>query len=424
MIIAGRNISKYFPIKSGSLFGKPLMLKAVNEVNIEVNEGEIVGVVGESGSGKTTLGRLLVGLLTPTSGHIFFDIPDDKLKEYDEYLVNGEKEKYQKIEREYSILNKSGNKLKSIRKSMNIVFQDPYSSLDPRYNVIDIIMEPLIASGQLSSDKRYARAMELLDEVGLPRDFAYRYPHELSGGQRQRVAIARGIATFPKFLVLDEPTSALDVSVQAQILSLLLRIREKYNIGMLLITHNIAVISYMADRVNVMYAGKIVESGPKVDIILQPDHPYTKALISAVPGKSVKANRIILKGDTPNLINPPLGCSFHPRCPVAFGICGWTIKEVYEDLKYLIENKYSEILDNKASVNINNENIVIFNANLDKVKKIIEEEMNNIRSLFAIDIVEEKEGHIQITIKKYRVPKMVHHKNKMISCLLFDLNDN
>ncbi|MGC8558596.1 MAG: oligopeptide/dipeptide ABC transporter ATP-binding protein [Nitrososphaeria archaeon] len=423
MIIAGRHLSKYFPIKGGSLFGKPLMLKAVNDVNIEVSEGEIVGVVGESGSGKTTLGRLLVGLLTPTAGQVFFDIPNDKLEKYDEYVANGEIEKYKEIEKEYSIVNKVGNKLKFVRKNMNIVFQDPYSSLDPRYNVIDIIMEPLAATGQLSSDKRYERCMELLDEVGLPRDFAYRYPHELSGGQRQRVAIARGIATFPKFLVLDEPTSALDVSVQAQILSLLLEIREKYKIGMLLITHNIAVISYMADKINVMYAGKIVENGPKADVIMQPDHPYTKALISAVPGKSVKSNRIILKGDTPNLINPPSGCSFHPRCPAAFGICGWSIEEVLVDLKYLIENKYSETFDDKASVNIENGNILVLNANLDSVKRVIEKERENIRSLSAIDIVAEKNANIEITIKKYKVPAMVHHKNKLVSCLLFDLDN-
>jgi peptide/nickel transport system ATP-binding protein len=261
--------------------------------------------------------------------------------------------------------------------------------------------------------------MGLLDEVGLPKDFAYRYPHELSGGQKQRVALARGIATLPRFLVLDEPTSALDVSVQAQVLALLRNIREKYNIGMILITHNIAVISYMADQVNVMYAGKIVETGPKKDVILSPAHPYNVALISAVPGKAVKGSRIILKGDTPNLVEPPSGCSFHPRCPVAFNICGWTADEVAADLKYLIEDKYPDMFKGEPVISKNgNGGIVIRNVEISAVKKLLNLEKENVRSLAAIDRLDKFEEGVALQLEHYEVPKMYQHDDRLVSCFL------
>jgi len=259
MIIAARKISKYFQVKGTGLMGGGASLKAVDDVNINVSERSVVGVVGESGSGKSTLGRLLMALLLPTSGQVLFDIPDDILAEYDSALESGELEKLRRIEREYSVYTKKGKELKKMRREMGIIFQDPYSSLDPRMRVMDIVMEPMIATGFKRRDEARQMCLRLLEEVGLPREFAFRYPHELSGGQRQRVALARGISTLPKFLVLDEPTSALDVSVQAQILSLLKEIKNTFNISMLLITHNIAVVAYMADYVNVMYAGKLME---------------------------------------------------------------------------------------------------------------------------------------------------------------------
>ncbi|MGD0994984.1 MAG: ABC transporter ATP-binding protein [Candidatus Bathyarchaeia archaeon] len=424
MLIVTRQLVKHFPIKGSSVLGKPLMLKAVDGVNIQVREGEVVGVVGESGSGKSTLGRLLLGLLKPTAGHVFFDVPDDVLREYDDYVANNELKKAADIEKEYSIFSKKRDRQKEIRKKTNIVFQDPYSSLDPRLNILDIIMEPIIATGYMRSKEAVNRCMELLDEVGLPKDFAYRYPHELSGGQKQRVALARGIATLPKFLVLDEPTSALDVSVQAQVLALLRRIREKHNIGMILITHNIAVISYMADQVNVMYAGKIVESGLKNDVILSPVHPYNVALISAVPGKKVKGNKIILKGDTPNLVEPPPGCSFHPRCPVAFNICGWTADEVAADLKYLIEDKYADMFKGETVISTNgNGNVMIRNVNISNLKELLNLEKEKSRSLAAIDRLSESEEGVELELKHYQAPKMYQHANRLVSCFLYAPRD-
>jgi len=418
MLIATRRLVKHFPIKGGSAFGRSLMLKAVDGVDLQVREREVVGIVGESGSGKTTLGRMLLGLIKPTSGHVLFDIPDDVLQNYDDYLANKELKKAAEIENEYSLFVKGGNRQKEIRKKTNIVFQDPYSSLDPRLNILDIITEPIIATGYLKSKDAAKRSMDLLEEVGLPRDFAYRYPHELSGGQRQRVALARGIATLPKFLVLDEPTSALDVSVQAQVLALLRRIRNDHNIGMVLITHNIAVISYMADQVNVMYAGKIVESGLKRDVILNPVHPYNVALISAVPGKSVKGKKIILKGDTPNLVDPPEGCSFHPRCPVAFNICGWSAEEVVSDLKYLIEDKYPDMFKGEPVISRSlSGNVIIRNASLGNIEELIKLEKEQVKSLTAIDKLSESTEGVEIELKHYITPQMYPYANRLASCL-------
>ncbi|HMK94921.1 MAG TPA: ABC transporter ATP-binding protein [Candidatus Limnocylindrales bacterium] len=424
MLLASRQLVKHFPLKGSSAFGNPLMLKAVDGVNIEVREGEIVGVVGESGSGKTTLGRLLLGLLKPTSGQVFFDIPDNVLEEYDNYVANKDLKKAADIEKEYSIFNKRGDMQKDIRKKTNIVFQDPYSSLDPRLNILDIITEPITSTGYLSSNEAPKRCFELLDEVGLPRDFAYRYPHELSGGQKQRVALARGIATLPKFLVLDEPTSALDVSVQAQVLALLRRIRTTHNIGMVLITHNIAVISYMADQVNVMYAGKIVETGPKREVILNPIHPYNVALISAVPGKIVKGTKIILKGDTPNLVEPPPGCSFHPRCPESFNVCGWTSGEVASDLKYLIENKYADMFKAETIVSTNaNGNVIIRNASIDQVKDLLTLEKDKTRSLTAVDRLSESAEGVELWLWLHQAPEMYQYADRLVSCFLYAPQD-
>ncbi len=221
-------------------------------------------------------------------------------------------------------------------------------------------------------------------------------------------------------MVLDEPTSALDVSVQAQVLALLRKIREKYNIGMILITHNIAVISYMADQVNVMYAGKIVESGLKTDVILSPIHPYNVALISAVPGKKVKGNKIILKGDTPNLVEPPPGCSFHPRCPVAFNMCGWTADDVAADLKYLIEDKYADMFKEETVISTNgNANVMIRNVNMSKMNELLNLEKEKTRSLTAIDKLSESEEGVKLELTHYQDPKMYQYANRSVSCFLY-----
>ncbi len=420
MLIATRKLVKHYPIKGNSVFGKPPMLKAVDGVNLQVKDGEVVGIVGESGSGKTTLGRMLLGLLKPTSGHVLFDIPDDVLAQYDDYVANKELKKAELIEKEYSILSNKRGKQKEIRRKTNIVFQDPYASLDPRLNVLDIITEPIKATTRMRSAEANKRCMELLDEVNLPRDFAYRYPHELSGGQRQRVALARGIATLPKFIVLDEPTSALDVSVQAQVLALLRRIRRDHKIGMVLITHNIAVISYMADQVNVMYAGKIVESGLKKDVILSPVHPYNTALISAVPGKGIKERKVILKGDTPNLVDPPPGCSFHPRCPQAFNMCGWTAEEISIDLKHLIENKYLNIFDQNIIVHPTNDgNVLVKNTAMSKLTELINLEQQKTKSFSAIKKITEKPEGIELELQHFPSPTLYQVENRAVACHLY-----
>src|SRR2546422_4141331 len=240
----------------------------------------------------------------------------------------------------FSLSRRSASELRALRRHMNIVFQDPYSSLNPRQRLADIISEPMLSTHFCSRAEADIRARELLREVGLPEFFEDRYPHELSGGQRQRVAIARAISTNPKLLILDEPTSALDVSVQAQILNLLRGLREKYGMSMLLITHNIAVVAYLAEYVYVMYAGKIMEWGAKGKVLRDPQHPYTKALMSSVPVIGETRTRSILRGDPPNPIVPPLACRFHPRCPVAFEPCGWSAEEVAEDLEFLLAGKY------------------------------------------------------------------------------------
>ena len=220
--------------------------------------------------------------------------------------------------------------------------------------------------------------------------------------------------------MLDEPTSALDVSVQAQVLALLRRIRQKHNIGMILITHNIAVISYMADQVNVMYAGKIVETGLKRDLILNPVHPYNVALISAVPGIGQKGAKIILKGDTPNLVEPPLGCSFHPRCPMSFDICGWTADEVSSDLRYLIENKYADMFKGETVISISGpRNVVVKNAKTDEVKQLLSVAKGDARSLSSVEKVSESVDGVELELRTFQSPKMYEYGDRLVSCFLY-----
>lgn len=402
MIIAGRNLKMYFPVKGV----RGAYVRAVDNVSVEVKEGEIVGLVGESGSGKSTLGRLLIRLLEPTAGDVLFKVPDNELENYDAALERNDLESAKKIASRYSILKLRGSALKQFRREVGIVFQDPYSSLDPRLRIADIIAEPMIETGFASRDKAMSRVYDLLEEVQLPREFADRYPHELSGGQRQRVAIARGIATNPKFVVLDEPTSALDVSVQAEILELLKDLREKYNMAMLLITHNISVVSYMADRIYVMYAGKLMEKGPKSAVIKSPAHPYTQALISSVPQVGKLMQRVVLKGDVPSLVSPPKGCRFHERCPVAVATCGWTSDEVAEALTRLSEARYSE-LSNRLSIKVIDElTLAVSGISSEELKSIIDNESEGVRALKSIESVKEEDGRVIIKLSRYAEPPM------------------
>jgi peptide/nickel transport system ATP-binding protein len=283
------NLKKYYPIMSGLFSQRTGDVKAVDGVSFQVKLGEILGLVGESGCGKSTLGRTLLLLEKPTSGEIYYRGAD--------------------------ITSLDKNALRKLRKEMQIVFQDPEASLDPRMTVGDSIEEGLIIHGVNSEQERMERIAVSLEQVGLEANQADLYPHEFSGGQKQRIGIARALAINPTLIIADEPVSALDVSIQAQILNLMLDIQQKLQLSYIFIAHDLAVIRYMANRVAVMYLGKIVEMAEKRELFLNPLHPYTEALLSAAPSlQCKKAERILLKGDVPSPVAPPPGCRFHTRC--------------------------------------------------------------------------------------------------------------
>jgi oligopeptide transport system ATP-binding protein len=292
-IVQAERLTKYFTVRRG-LLQRARFVRAVDGVSFYVRKGETFGLVGESGCGKTTLGRTLVRLLEPTYGRILFD--------------------------ERDIAPLSERELRPLRRRMQIIFQDPYSSLNPRMTVRAIVGEALTIHGLVSSrSEEEARVEALLKRVGLRAEAMHRYPHEFSGGQRQRIGIARALAVEPEFIVCDEPLSALDVSIQAQVVNLLLDLQEEYELSFLFISHDLKIVEYMSHRVAVMYLGKIVEVGPAPSLFAKRHHPYTRALLSAVPvpDPARRRLRILLEGDVPSPIDPPAGCSFHPRCPRA-----------------------------------------------------------------------------------------------------------
>ncbi len=290
------NLSVYYPVRGGSLFSRKQYVHAVDVVSLQVERGEIVGLVGESGCGKSTLGRAIVGLVKPTSGKI---------------LLNGR-----------DLTSLSAGELRAERKNFQMIFQDPYGSLNPKMTVGDSIMEILsLHRKDLDRAGRRVRAAELMEKVGLSGSRLDDYPHQFSGGQRQRIGITRALAAEPGLIIADEPVSALDVSVQAQIINLLSKIRREDGTAFLFIAHDLAVVRHISDRIAVMYMGKIVETGTSDEVCSNPLHPYTKALLSAVPRLKKREKRIVLSGDVPSPINPPSGCRFHPRCPFAIDSC-------------------------------------------------------------------------------------------------------
>lgn len=312
-ILRVEGLKMYFPIHRGLLRRRVGEVKAVDDVSFEIYEGETLGLVGESGCGKSSAGRAILRLYDVTEGSI-------KLEEQE-------------------IANLQGNDLRRLRPRMQMIFQDPQASLNPRMTVASIIAEPLDEHQKLSKKERMSRVFELMDAVGLNRDFANRFPHEFSGGQRQRIGIARALALHPKFIVCDEPIAALDVSIQAQVVNLLEDLQEKFGLTYLFISHDLSMVRHLATRVAVMYLGKVVELATRDQLYNDPKHPYTQALLSAVPepDPSVenRRERIILQGDVPSPSNPPKGCNFCTRCPQVMEIC----REVSPEFKKLEDGR-------------------------------------------------------------------------------------
>ncbi|MEW6716818.1 MAG: oligopeptide/dipeptide ABC transporter ATP-binding protein [Chloroflexota bacterium] len=305
-LIEVKNLVKYFPVRGGLLQRIVAWVQAVDDVTFFIKKGETLGLVGESGCGKTTVGRTMLRLIEPTGGSVVFDGVD--------------------------VFELNPRELKAMRRNMQIIFQDPFASLDPRMPIGESIAEGLKIHRVGSPKERFDVVIQMLRSVGLEDYHSRRYPHEFSGGQRQRIGIARALALRPKFIVCDEPVSALDVSIQSQVLNILRDLQRDYDLTYMFIAHNLSVVEHISDRVAVMYLGKLVEMAPRDELYRNPLQPYTQALMSAIPipDPGIKRERIILKGDVPSPLNPPTGCRFHPRCPVAMDHCSMEEPEFKE----------------------------------------------------------------------------------------------
>ncbi|MDQ6600088.1 dipeptide ABC transporter ATP-binding protein [Bacillus salipaludis] len=297
LLLQVEHLKQYFPVKTDSMFKPKSYVKAVDDVSFHIYEGETLSIVGESGCGKSTTGRAILRLDEPTGGKVYFE--------------------------DHNVLELNKSQMRKLRGDLQVIFQDPFASLNPRQTIKQILNEAMAIQQVVSKEKRMERMLELLNYVGLPPEALDRYPHEFSGGQRQRIGIARALAVNPKLIICDEAVSALDVSIQAQILNLLKKLQKEFHLTFLFISHDLSVVRHISDRVMVMYLGKVVEIAEKKDLFDSPLHPYTNALLSAipVPNPEIKKERILLKGDVPSPINPPTGCRFHTRCPFATSKC-------------------------------------------------------------------------------------------------------
>ena len=292
-----KKLNMYYPINKGFMGKSQGCVYALNNVDLEIYKNEILGLVGESGCGKSTLGKCVLRLIEPTCGKICY--------------------------KGKSLLCKKGKELKDFRKNAQLIFQNPYASLNPKMTIYDTLKEPLVIHGIKNKEEIKEKIQKIVELTGIEKNALNRYPHEFSGGQRQRVAIARAIILNPEFIVADEPVSALDVSIQAQIINLLLDLKKELELTILFVSHDLSIIKYVSDRVAVMYLGEIVEIGQKNEVFDNPKHPYTMALLSAIPtiDKVSKTKKIILSGDLPSPQNPPSGCKFHTRCPYVMEVC-------------------------------------------------------------------------------------------------------
>jgi oligopeptide transport system ATP-binding protein len=303
------NLKTHFPVYKGAIFRQRIgAVKAVDGVSLQLSKGEILGLVGETGCGKSTLARTIMQLIPSTGGTV---------------ILEGQ-----------NFSTFSSSQVRAARVNFQMIFQDPYASLNPRMTVFDILSEAIQTRKKLNAKAALQRVAGLMRMVGLPPNQMRRYPHEFSGGQRQRIAIARALAPEPKLVVADEPVSALDVSIQSQIINLILKLCREMQLTMIFISHDISVVKYISDRIAVMYLGRLVEIGPATEVVERPLHPYTRALVSAIPvpdpEKERRRQRIILQGDPPSPFNPPIGCAFHPRCPYVIGACQTSPPELAE----------------------------------------------------------------------------------------------
>ena len=302
IVLQLRDVEVHFPVKAGVFKRTVAHVKAVDGVDVDIYRGEVLGLAGESGCGKTTLGKAILRLVEPTKGEVYYISPEKDMTE---------------------LTSLSKKEMDPFRKKLQIVFQDPHSSLNPAFTIFGSLEEPLKKYGVKSRNERRKIIGDLLEAVNMRREYMDRYPHEFSGGQRQRIGIARALCIGPEIIVCDEAVSALDVSIQAQVLQLLMKLRKERNLTYLFITHDLSVTEYLCDRIAVMYLGRIVELCRSEDLYKNTLHPYSEALISAIPVADLdkKTKRIVLEGDVPSPVNPPSGCPFHPRCPKAQDIC-------------------------------------------------------------------------------------------------------